>query len=271
MEAPMTRAYIRLDPGFDERKYAYPDNAYAALVATFCLAELQPDRGRFRSTEYLRRLLGKRGKAVPYLLAQGDLTELPDGRVYVDGWDQWQEGDWKVAERVHRIRTRRSNGGDNGLVTVDVTPRRLDSGAVRSEAERSGADGRADLEAYLVVTRRAPTARQRKVLDDYLVLFDDSGPQRAAALILGNPADPIGAVMRDMEAYREERAAEAKAAEAEAVARRREERSKRLTDTQRELMNEWARQQKEPSSGSLDDAAESAGGFVAALKERKSA
>ncbi len=30
----MTRAYIRLDPAFDERKYDYPDGAYAALVAT---------------------------------------------------------------------------------------------------------------------------------------------------------------------------------------------------------------------------------------------
>ena len=55
----MTRAYIRLDPQFDERKEAYPDGPYRALVACLCLSESQPVRGRFRSMDYLRRLLGK--------------------------------------------------------------------------------------------------------------------------------------------------------------------------------------------------------------------
>lgn len=128
----MARAYLRLDPGFDEHKEAYPDGPYAALIATFCAAETQPQRGRFRNLEYLRRLLGRRGRFVAYLLAAGDIVELPDGRVYVDGWDEWQEGDWKVAERVSRIRNRirrngsgnggcngQGNGGANGDVTAD--------------------------------------------------------------------------------------------------------------------------------------------------------
>jgi hypothetical protein len=108
----MTRAYIRLDPAFDERKYDYTDGAYSALVATLCLAEHQPDRGRFRSLAYLSRLLGKRGRHVGFLVEQGDVTELPDGRAYVAGWDEWQEGDWKVGERVARIRDRRRRNGD---------------------------------------------------------------------------------------------------------------------------------------------------------------
>ena len=111
----MTRAYIRLDPSFDERKYDYPDGPYAALIATFCLAEHQPERGRFRSLDYLTRLLGKRGRHAKYLVDHGDLVELPDGRCYLVGWDEWQEGDWKVGERVARIRGRKG-------VTPDVTP-----------------------------------------------------------------------------------------------------------------------------------------------------
>jgi hypothetical protein len=115
----VTRAYIRLDPAFDERKESYPDGPYAALVATLCLAEHQPQRGRFRSMDYLTRLLGKRGRHLRYLVDHGDVTKLDDGRAYVDGWDEWQEGDWKVSERVHRIRVRPRG---TPQVTPDVTP-----------------------------------------------------------------------------------------------------------------------------------------------------
>lgn len=119
----MTRAYIRLDPAFDERKESYPDGPFSALVSTFCLAEHQPHRGRFRSLEYLARLLGKRGRHARFLLEHGDLILLDDGRVYVDGWDEWQEGDWKVSERVGRIRGRqRRTAPVTPDVTVDVTP-----------------------------------------------------------------------------------------------------------------------------------------------------
>jgi hypothetical protein len=102
----MSRAYIRLDPGFDEHKHDYPDGAYAALVATFCLAESQAQRGRFRDLSYLKALLGKRGRWLKYLVEHQDVVVLPNGRVYVEGWDEWQEGDWKVGERVGRIRRR---------------------------------------------------------------------------------------------------------------------------------------------------------------------
>jgi hypothetical protein len=119
----VTRAYIRLDPAFDERKEHYPDGPYAALVATLCLAEHQPQRGRFRSLDYLARLLGKRGRHVKYLVDHGDLTALEDGRAYVDGWDEWQEGDWKVSERVGRIRNRpKRTSPVTAAVTPEVTP-----------------------------------------------------------------------------------------------------------------------------------------------------
>jgi hypothetical protein len=106
-----TRAYLRLDPGFDEHKESYPDGPYAALITTFCLAESQPERGRFRNARFLRALMGKRGRHLAYLMAHGDLVELPDGRLYVDGWDEWQEHDWKVQERLERLRERRERNG----------------------------------------------------------------------------------------------------------------------------------------------------------------
>jgi hypothetical protein len=175
----MTRHYIRLDPAFDERKEAYPDGPYAALVAALCLAEAQPDRGRFRSADYLRRLLGKRGRHVPYLMAHGDLSELPDGRLYIDGWDEWQEGDWKVAERVQRIRNRprnaRRNGSGNASGNGDVTADR-NSGALRSEAIQSGAltTDRSSVEKH--GSKNLETDEER--MARYLALRDD--PSKSA-------------------------------------------------------------------------------------------
>jgi len=139
----VSRAYIRLDPAFDERKESYPDGPFAALVATFCLSEHQPQRGRFRSLDYLARLLGRRGRHLAYLVAHGDVIELPDGRIYVDGWDEWQEGDWKVAERVARIRGREKRTPPVTVpVTVDVTLHPPKAVETDSLDKRSGAEQR---------------------------------------------------------------------------------------------------------------------------------
>lgn len=106
-----TRAYLRLDPGFDERKESYPDGPYAAFISVLCLAESQPDRGRFRNVRFLKALMGRRGRQVAYLIEHGDLIEMPDGRLYVDGWDEWQEGDWTVQDRLTRLREKRERAG----------------------------------------------------------------------------------------------------------------------------------------------------------------
>jgi hypothetical protein len=106
----MTRAYIRVDPGLYERKViedGYPLPAVAALVGCFCMAELQPIRGKFRDQSVLRALLGAGARWVPYLIEQGDLVVLDNGSLYVDGWDEWQEGDVTVKERMVRIRNRK--------------------------------------------------------------------------------------------------------------------------------------------------------------------
>ncbi len=107
------RAYLRLDPELNDKKADYPDGAFAAFVDLLCCAEQQPHRGRFKSLSILRAYMGRRARWVPFLLDKCDLTMI-DGTYYVDGWDEWQEGDWKVAERVRRIRSR-------SHVTVPVT------------------------------------------------------------------------------------------------------------------------------------------------------
>lgn len=106
----MTRAYIRVDPGLYERKVfedQYPLPALAALVGCFCMAELQPVRGRFRDQSVLRALLGSGARWVTFLIEHGDLIVQDNGALYVDGWDEWQEGDVTVKERMIRIRNRR--------------------------------------------------------------------------------------------------------------------------------------------------------------------
>jgi hypothetical protein len=100
----MTRAYLRLDPNLRRRKRDYPDGAFRAFVEALCAAEGQPRRGRFESRGLLRVLLERRGRWIPYLIEHGDLVENDDGELYVDGWDQWQEGDLKVSERMALVR-----------------------------------------------------------------------------------------------------------------------------------------------------------------------
>lgn len=129
----MPRAYFRTLPDLYERKAfgtdthpPYPAAAVACFIGVLCFAEQQPERGRFKSQRLVKALLeGPRGEGtaiarmIPFLIAQGDLIERPDGSLYVDGWDELQEGDWQAAERVQRHRAR------NAAVTVatvtDVT------------------------------------------------------------------------------------------------------------------------------------------------------
>jgi hypothetical protein len=133
---------MRADPEMFARKVVhkkYTPAQFATFVAVLCLAEEQPQRGRFRSERLLRLLLDDPidsvhlgwGKHVAFLIEQGDLVRLSDGSLYMDGWDEWQEGDLTVRDRVARLRARRKGdtvptvtGNANGVtphVTVGVT------------------------------------------------------------------------------------------------------------------------------------------------------
>lgn len=80
-------------------------------------------------------------------------------------------------------------------------------------------DDRADLEAFLLINRRAPTERQRQLLDSVLGLHDLSGPQWAAGIMLAHPNDPIGAVIAADKAWRAERIERAKTQEKPPIAK----------------------------------------------------
>lgn len=114
------KAYLRFDPLTDERKAGYTDGQFRAFFKTLCFAARQNPRGRFRSLAQLRGLLGAHARHVSFLIAEGDIVPLGDGSVYVDGWDQWQEGDLTVAARMAALRNRRRNGAVTPTVTGDA-------------------------------------------------------------------------------------------------------------------------------------------------------
>lgn len=116
------RAYHRVDPLMDERKGHYSPGQFGAYLKVQLLAGRQTRRGRFRSIAGLKALLPTAYvRHVDFLLAEGDLDVAKDGAVYLDGWDQWQEGDLTVRDRMAALRNRRRNNGVTGTVTPTVT------------------------------------------------------------------------------------------------------------------------------------------------------
>lgn len=108
------KAYLRIDPLTDERKAGYTDAQFRAFFRTLCFAARQNPRGRFRGAAQLQGLLGRHARHLAFLVSEGDVVVQPDGSIYVDGWDQWQEGDMTVGARMAALRNRRRNGAVTG-------------------------------------------------------------------------------------------------------------------------------------------------------------
>lgn len=109
----LPKAYLRMDPNIDQHADC------EGMVMLMCAANRQPIRGRFQP-EFVVRLLGKR-RAQQFMTARPgkrrpDLAQLDDGTLYLDGWEEWQEGDLTVGERVRRLRAKRYS-----TVTAPVT------------------------------------------------------------------------------------------------------------------------------------------------------
>jgi hypothetical protein len=108
------RAYHRVDPLMDERKSHYTPAQLGAYLKVQLVAGRQSNRGRFRSLEALRMALpAAYARHLDFLVAEGDIV-VSKTHVYVDGWDEWQEGDITVRERMARLRNRKRNGTVNG-------------------------------------------------------------------------------------------------------------------------------------------------------------
>lgn len=118
----LPKAYLRLDPDADQ----HPD--LDGLVRLMCAANRQRARGRFHP-DIVRKLLGRRRMdqwTVPRAgKRHADLIEQPDGTLYLDGWDEWQEGDHTVGERVARLRARRSRAVTPPLPERSSPPKAL--------------------------------------------------------------------------------------------------------------------------------------------------
>jgi hypothetical protein len=72
-----------------------------------CGAATYAKRGVFKNEKLVRVVLGRRSRWLAFLVEHHDLVVRPDGSYYVEGWEEWQEGNWQVAERMARVRSRR--------------------------------------------------------------------------------------------------------------------------------------------------------------------
>lgn len=148
-------------------------------------------------------------------LADAGLIDLGAGhRFRVHGLDVERErrrlaATSRGASRDHSVTTR----GPNGIQTRDV--RRDENETRRDETTRATDwdDGRVDLETFLLLMHRAPTPRQRQLLDTLMDRHDQTGPAWAADIMLRHPDDPIGAVIEADREYRAQRIADAQKAE----------------------------------------------------------
>lgn len=145
------------------------------------------------------------------MVERGLIDVLPDGRYRMHGLDAIRsERSRRASEAANARWSADGNAGRNADALTPVMP----STSHHTRAyESTPDDSRADLDAFLSVRFRPPTPRQREFLDAYCAVFDVTGPERAADIIVRHPDDPIGALKADLEAFREQRRAEAEAQE----------------------------------------------------------
>ena len=102
----LPKAYLRIDPNLDATHPAPGD-----MIALICAGNRQPHRGHFKTPELAERVLGR--TAYRRAVDRGDLVPNGGG-LYIDGWEEWQEHDWTVGERMRRLRARKRNRDTDG-------------------------------------------------------------------------------------------------------------------------------------------------------------
>ena len=115
----LPKAYLRVDPHVASTH----ENA-GELLKLMEGAYQQPRRGRFKNIGVLRAAVGRgvanRGIARKDIVGHGAESDCLDAEakprqlcsedlphLYLNGWDEWQEGDFTVAERMRRLRARK--------------------------------------------------------------------------------------------------------------------------------------------------------------------
>ncbi len=231
--APYSRVYWAI---VDDPKFAsiYDNNDH---LATWLRLLMQAD-GQWPASCPVPA--SARKASVTALADAGLIDFVSGGRFRIHGLDA-ERGRRRDAARTP---PKRAPDGDQTGPERDLRPgpKTRQDETHRAETTRAD-DGRADLEAFLVIKRRAPTPRQRRLLDDVLDRHDLTGPAWAADVMFRHPDDPIGAVIEADTAYRAERIAQAQAAEKPKPQPRR---PRGLPQTTREIMAEMALLQQKP-------------------------
>lgn len=165
----LPRAYLRMSPNLD----MHPDPG--GMVMLLCAANRQPIRGRFRDRQTLERILGR--ARFRKLIDRHDLIVLEDGRYYVEGWDEWQEGDLTVADRQRRIRDKRARGSQHG--NGNVTPPALpDRDVDRNGPSRRKAIGDREIHSKGSQGRESEESRAAEATDDEGSFLPASGTRQ---------------------------------------------------------------------------------------------
>jgi hypothetical protein len=117
----LPKAYLRIDPHL-----ASTHESAGEFIRLLEAAFQQPRRGRFKNIAVLRAAVGRgvadRGVARRDVVGHGSEEDCKreDGttrdfcsadlpHLYLNGWDEWQEGDHTVGERMRRVRARKRN------------------------------------------------------------------------------------------------------------------------------------------------------------------
>jgi hypothetical protein len=175
----------------DEHKSHYTPAQFGAFLKVQLVAGRQKQRGRFRSLAALKGTLpAAYVKHLDFLIAEGDVVLVEDQSVYVDGWDEWQEGDLTVRDRMAKLRNRRRNGTVTETVTATVTgasPNRnrplqrlssiglsvgIEEGAsAPSSGARAGDVTTDPADAYWSLTGRYPVGKPLDWIDELIAKF----------------------------------------------------------------------------------------------------
>lgn len=201
------REYARLYTDLvDDPKFAGiydDDHHFAAWCRLLMIAE-----GSWPASAHLP--LNVRRGSVRALADCGLIDIQPGGRYRIHGLDRERELRREKAQRGGRARGKQ--------MLSDRSANAEPSRAEPSKAETSQDEDEPWLVAWWQIGRRGmPTPGQMEIVNAGLQAWDVTGPERIARLFLESPHDPIGALKADLKAWREQRAADARKAEAEAA------------------------------------------------------